>query len=142
MGASLDRLRAILRRVEGPPPAELGRSVAAVLIRGKRAHLSAGRDAQGRPFDPLDRDTLDGRRASSVPLVGRGGPSSRLLTRYEVRAIPRPGGLDVTAGWPSLDYVRFLRTGTRRMAKRDPGGFRPEDLAEVRRLYREYLSRG
>jgi hypothetical protein len=58
---------------------------------------------------------------------------------YAVDVAVAPGRLEVTAGWPGLDWVGDHRTGTRRMPRRDPGGFRDADRARVLSLLSEYV---
>lgn len=129
----------IALRLATTPPASLAAAVAETLKRGKRDQLRSGRDAAGRSFAAIAPATRGkGRRVSDVPLYGLRGEASPLLTAYEADVRPKPGGLDVTAGWPSIPHVRFLRDGTRRMPRRDPGGFREQDLQTIRERLRRW----
>lgn len=115
--------------------------IADLLEQDKRAQLLTGVDADGHAFAPLAPATLKG-RLPGPPLLP-GGASGRLCREYRVQVerVER-GALTITAGWPGLDFVRFLRTGTRRMPRRDPGGFRAAAVTECRRLFRAWLMGG
>jgi hypothetical protein len=135
----LENLRALQARMASP--AAPGEAVKAVLVAGKREHLLAGVDAQGRPFDGLRRSTLRRGRSDPRPLLPKGADSN-LITRYRVEVEPSPDGCWLAASWPGLDHVRYLRTGTRRMARRDPTGFRAEDVAKAREIFRRWIVDG
>jgi hypothetical protein len=136
----LERNQGIARRAEDLAAASA--RVRAILVDGKREQLLSGVDATGRPFAPLARSTLarKGRRSPS-PLLPD-GPASGLITGYSVDVSLEPGRMTIDAGWPGRDYVRYLRSGTRRMPARDPGGFRPEDLERCRREVKEHVMGG
>ncbi len=138
MGALLDRNRALLARIESPrgPAAE----IEALFRRGKAEQLLAGREADGSPFAPLAPSTLRHHEGSTTPLVPH-GPASRVISGYRVDVVPEPGRLRVEASWPGISWIRFHQTGTRHMPRRDPGGFRPEDVAAALRLFRDWLMR-
>lgn len=110
-----------------------------IFARGKREQLLAGVDSDGRPFDPLAPSTLKGDPGRSrTPLVPHGA-NSRLITGYVVTTETSQGRLIVSAGWPGLDFVKYLRAGTRWMPRRDPGGFRAQDKAEALRILENHL---
>lgn len=136
----LDRNLGIARRAEQLGP--LAPALADILRRGKRDQLLAGRDARGSAYAQLAASTLrrKGRR-SAVPLVGD-GEASGLIVGYAVEITEHAGRLTVDAGWPGRPYVQYLRSGTRRMPARDPGGFRPEDLAECTERLRRHVLDG
>jgi hypothetical protein len=109
-----------------------------VFTQGKREQLLAGTDASGHPFAPLAQSTLRQRQGSGPPLAPRGA-DSLIVTGYQITVAVASGQLTITAGWPFLSWVKYHRTGTRRMPRRDPGGFRPADVADAMRRLREYL---
>jgi hypothetical protein len=135
MTTLLERNRGVARRIEHPEP--VAASIREILERGKQAQLLAGRDAAGVPFAPLAASTLRRREGSPTPLVPR-GPSSRLIVGYVVTVRAEPGRLECSAQWPGLDWVKFHRSGTRRMPKRDPGGIREEDKAAAMAKLKEH----
>jgi hypothetical protein len=136
----LERNRGIERRMVDLRPIQP--KVEATLKAGKREQLMQGVDARGVPYTPLLASTLRGKRVSPRPLVGLKGEASPLITGYAVETTVKRGSLEVSAGWPGQDYVRYLRTGTGRMVARDPGGFRPKDLEECRKLLRLHVLGG
>ncbi len=142
MGLLLDKYRAKAARLASPPPRDVASRAETVLRAGKRDQLRAGIDAEGRAFKPLAPSTLRGRRVSPTPLYGRRGDSGRLVRDYRVDARPVAGGLTVAAGWPSLPHVGHLASGTRRMPRRDPGGFRAADRDKLIQILREWRDRG
>ncbi len=138
MTTLLQRNTQIAQRIDRPAPFVLDR-VKDVLVRGKSMMLLAGQDATGSAFAPLMPSTLQSqRRGHGGPLVPD-GEGSRLITGYQVTLEPQPANIVVAAGWPGLDWVRYHATGTSRMARRDPTGFRPEDKAEAMRIWREEI---
>lgn len=141
MGKLLDRNRDLLRRAEDLRP--LQAAVRQVLVAGKEEQLLAGREADGSRFAPLAASTARRPRANPSPLVPHGN-LSRAIAGYRVDFETYTGEprVIVTAGWPGLDWIRHHRTGTRRMPRRDPGGFRAEDLARVRDILRRYVTTG
>ncbi len=138
MSTLLDRNTQIAARIDRAPPSVL-EHIKDVLVRGKRETLLAGRSATGEPFAALRPSTLaSGRRGAGGPLVPD-GEASRLITGYVVTTTAEPTKIVVAAGWPGLDWVRYHATGTSRMARRDPTGFRAEDKAEAMRLWKESI---
>lgn len=136
----LERNQGILRRAEDLGP--IAERVRAVLERGKRDQLLAGVDAAGSAYPPLADATLRRRKGRDPrPLIAL-GEASGLIVGYTVDVSIAPGKLTVSAGWPGRPELQYLRTGTRRMPARDPGGFRAEDLDEIRRLLRERVVDG
>jgi len=135
----LERNRGIARRA-GDLSAAAGR-IRGILAAGKREQLLAGVDAAGMPFAPLSPATLRRPRANPTPLVPD-GPNSGLIAGYVVEATAEPGRIAVSAGWPGRGYVRYLRSGTRRMPARDPGGFRPADTDACRAAIRGHVMGG
>lgn len=138
MGEILDRNRALLARIEDPDGP--GPRIEALFRRGKEEQLLAGREADGSPFAPLAPSTLEHHSGSTTPLVPHGS-ASRVISGYRVDVVPEPGRLRVEASWPGLDWIKYHRSGTRHMPRRDPGGFRPEDVAAALRLFREWIMR-
>jgi hypothetical protein len=132
----LERNQSILRRIDHLEP--IADRVVEVLRAGKRQQLLSGLDAQGLPFAPLARSTLaNPRRAAGGPLVP-GEQAADLVVHYEVTVTVRSAELVAAAGWP-FGFVRWLRTGTRKMPRRDPGGFRSEDMAKAMALLKEHI---
>lgn len=138
MGTLLERNEAIARRVDSLRPA--ADRIGEVLRRGKAEQLLAGVDAAGRGYAPASPATL--RRRGPGQVLVPDGEASRLIRDYTVTAEVQPGRIRVSAGWPGLDWVRYHRTGTRRMPARDPGGFRESDLAECREILQRYVIDG
>jgi hypothetical protein len=139
MTTLLERNQEILRRVRDLRPA--AERIEGILRTGKREQLLSGQDAGGIPFVPLARSTLERPRRSPTPLVPDGADSD-LVVGYVAKADVRPGQITIRAGWPGLLFVRYLRSGTRRMPARDPGGFRAQDLEQSRKVLREFLTHG
>ena len=139
MPTLLERNTGILRRIDDLSP--IGERVADVLRRGKREHLLMGVDWTGAPFAPLAPSTLKSKRRGTGPALVPDGDASSLIIHYEVTAVAEPGRLIMTAGWP-FGYVRYLASGTRRMPRRDPGGFREEDRVASMAIVKEYLFGG
>jgi hypothetical protein len=136
----VERLRGILARASDPRGA--ADRVAAILRDGKREQLLAGVDADGRPFAPLAASTLrrKGRR-DPRPLIPD-GEASGLIVGYAVEVTSSPGRLEVSAGWPGRPHLAYLRSGTRRMPRRDPGSFRPQDRARALLALRDEVMKG
>lgn len=139
MTTLLERNQGIARRIERPEPAAT--AIRELLERGKQAQLLAGRDAAGVPFAPLAPSTLRRREGAPTPLVPH-GPSSRIVTGYVVTVRAEPGRLECSAQWPGLGWVKFHRSGTRRMPRRDPGGFRAEDVTLAMAKLKEHIFHG
>lgn len=140
MGKILDHLDAMARRAADPSPA--AGPIAAALKRGKREQLLTGRDAAGHAFPPAAPATLRRSGRGPGPVLVPDGDASRLIRDYTVSVTIQPGRIECSAGWPGLEWVRYLRSGTRRMPIRDPGGFRAEDLDGARAILREYIASG
>lgn len=133
----IERNEQILARAANLSPLEP--QLRELFSRGKREQLLAGADAQGAPFAPLAPSTLRQKsRGPGGPLVPRGASSS-IITGYFLTFAFGPNMIRVSAGWPGLDWVGYHITGTRRMPRRDPSGFRPRDLAEGLALMREHI---
>ena len=132
----LDRNEEILRRAQRLEP--IGEQIRETLERGKSEQLLAGRDATGDPFAPLAPSTLKRRVGTGPPLAPRGAASA-IVVGYVVTIATDDGRLTAAASWPGLDWVRYHRTGTRRMPKRDPSGFRAEDLARCMEILKGYV---
>jgi hypothetical protein len=120
---------------------EVAEPIKSIFVEGKREQLMAGVSAQGAPFAPLAPSTLRRREGSGAPLVPHGS-GSRLITGYVVSVEARRGELAVGASWPGLPWVQYHRTGTRKMPKRDPGGFREQDKAKAVATIVEFIFRG
>jgi hypothetical protein len=131
-----ERNKQILGRLENLSPLE--GIVRQIMVDGKRDQLLEGRDAQGVPFAPLAQSTLKHRPGPRPPLAPRFAESA-IVTGYQVTVQAARGELRITAGWPFLYWVKYHRTGTRRMPRRDPGGFRPADVMDATRRLRDYL---
>jgi hypothetical protein len=120
---------------------EVAEPIAQIFREGKREQLLAGADAGGFPFAPLAPSTLSHRQGSGPPLAPNGS-SSRVITGYVVSVEVDARGLTISAGWPALDWIKYHRTGTKRMPKRDPGGFRDQDKAAATKVIEEFIFRG
>lgn len=130
-----DRYDGLARRAGDLGP--IADRVRQVLRAGKRAHLLEGIDAAGAAYAPLAKSTLRKPRRSPIPLIPD-GEDSGLIAGYSVAVSPGRSRLDVSAGWPGRDHVRYLRSGTSRMPRRDPGGFRDADRAEILGILSEH----
>ena len=111
-----------------------------LFTRGKREHLLQGMSAQGIRFAPLKPSTLAHRHGSGPPLAPQFA-TSEIIAAYRVEFEFRENRLTITAGWP-MEWVHYHATGTARMARRDPGGFREQDKREALRITREYIFNG
>lgn len=138
-GSAANRFRKIGYNARDLAPIK-GKVVAA-LVRGKRDQLERGVDAAGRPFTPLAKSTLKKARLVPTPLIPQ-GDASRLIVGYRVEVVEADGRATFEASWPSIGkIVGYLRTGTRRMPRRDPTGFRRSDLDWIGVLFRQHVLR-
>lgn len=137
MSLLADRYQSLLDRTNRPDPA--AESIRSIFVEGKREQLLAGLDARGDAFAPLRPSTLANRRRKPGGPLVPGGASADLIVRYRVTVDPSPGRLEVSAGWP-YPFVRYLRDGTRKMARRDPTGFRDVDRQQALTKLSEYLN--
>lgn len=136
----LERNKGIARRAEDL--GDVAGRIADILRAGKRDQLLAGVDAAGRPFAPLSPATLSRKgRTDPRPLIPL-GESSSLIVGYVVDTSVETSRLIVSAGWPGRPEVQYLRSGTRRMPARDPGGFRAQDLEQCRGVVRAHVMEG
>jgi hypothetical protein len=131
-----ERLGDIARRCGDLSP--LREPVRRILIEGNRARALAGVDAQGRRFAPLAASTLSRRRGTGPPLAPRYA-ASRVVTAYVVNVIAGPGKLSFTGAWPSVHFMEYHHTGTRYMPRRDPYGFRQQDIDRIRPMLGDYI---
>jgi hypothetical protein len=131
-----DRNQQIANRIKNLTPLE--EPLRQLFVDGKRDQLLHGQDAQGAPFAPLAPSTLRDRPGNGPPLAPM-GDRSRIVVDYEVKVSTAAGQLTVSAGWPLLNWIKYHKTGTRKMPRRDPTGFRPADVADAMRRLREYL---
>lgn len=111
-----------------------------IFVEGKREHLLQGLDAQGLRFRPLAASTLARREGQGPPLAPRFA-SSEIVAAYAVNFAYPGHTVIVSAGWP-MEWVRYHVTGGARLPRRNPGGFRRQDVQESTRVIREYLFRG
>jgi hypothetical protein len=118
----------------------LAAPVRQVLVDGNRERALAGTDAQGRAFAPVKASTRKTRGGPGPPLAPRGA-SSRIVTGYVVAVLAGVGRLTFTGSWPGLPWVEYHRTGTKRMPRRDPFGFRRRDLNRVADMLRKHVFR-
>lgn len=131
-----EKYRGIRDRISRPDP--VAESIRSILTEGKREQLLAGVDASGNAFAPLRPATLaNPRRKPGGPLIP-GGSSADLIVHYQVTVTPSQGRLEVSAGWP-FPFVRYLKTGTRKMVARDPGGFREKDRSRALNQLSEFV---
>jgi hypothetical protein len=131
----LGRNLGILSRLRNLKPIEP--KLRRLFEQGKREHLMTGRSATMTPFQPLARSTLAEPRQSPMPLL-KHGPSSSIITRYELSFAYKESSLIISAGWP-MKWVRYHQVGGPHLPRRDPGGFRREDLRESARILREWV---
>lgn len=134
----LEHNRDILRRMRDLRPVEP--QLRRIFVEGKRDQLTRGVDAQGRAFEPIKPATREHRAGSGPPLAPQ-GVNSDIVTRYTVQLQQVANGLAVVAGWP-MAWVKYHVSGGRRLPRRDPSGFRPQDKAEAMRRIRDYIMRG
>jgi hypothetical protein len=136
MPTFLERNRLILARVQNLGPVK--QLVERIFVAGKREQLERGVDSLGRSFAPLAASTVKTRGGTGPPLAPRRA-ASRIEARYEAHATVEATKVKVSAGWPGLDWVRYHVTGTRRMPRRDPSGFREQDKQQAAVTVREFL---
>jgi hypothetical protein len=134
--SALEHFARVADRVRDLGP--LREPIRQVLINGKREQLLRGVDRDLRPFVPLAASTLAHRRGGGPPLAPLGG-SAPIVLDYQVTIDTQPGRLEISATWPGWTIIKYHRTGTRRMPRRDPTGFRNEDLERVRQLLKDFL---
>jgi hypothetical protein len=134
----LQRNLGILSRLRNLKPIEP--KLRRLFEQGKREHLTTGRSATMTPFVPLARSTLEQPRQSPMPLL-KHGPSSSIITRYELAFSYKESSLIISAGWP-MKWVRYHQVGGPHLPRRDPGGFRAEDKRESMRILREWVVNG
>lgn len=137
MGAILDRLTDLARRCGDLSP--IAPQVRDVFLLGNRERAMAGTDAAGRPFAPLARSTLKHRHGSGPPQAPT--PSAQIITGCEISVQAGPGRLSITQSWPGVRWVEYAISGTRRMPRRDPTGFRDQDKTKVAALMNDYITR-
>lgn len=139
MGQISERIADIARRCGDLSP--LKEPVRQVLWEGNKQRALAGTDAQGTPFAPVAASTRKTRGGDGAPLAPHGA-SSRVVTDYTVNVQAGPGRLTFTGSWPSCPWMEYHHTGTKRMPRRDPYGFRAQDLDRVRQMLREHVMKG
>ena len=137
-GATRGRIAELARKAGDLTP--LREPVREILVRGNRERALAGTDVQGRRFAPLAPSTLRRRVGTGPPLAPR-YQSSRVVTEYEVDIRAGEGQLSFIAGWPGVSWMEHHHTGTPRMPRRDPYGFRQRDLDAVRALLKAHMRR-
>lgn len=135
-GAIGERISELSRRVSNLAP--LVEPVRRILIDGNRERSLAGTDVNGVPFAPVKPSTMLRRGGDGPPLAPRRA-GSREVTGYHVDVRTGDGSLTFTASWPDQPWMEYHHTGTPRMPKRDPYGFREVDLEAVRALLREHI---
>jgi hypothetical protein len=142
--AITERLSDIARRCGDLSP--LREPVRRILIEGNKVRALAGVDAQGRPFAPLAASTLRGSRIHGGPVLRRQGPplaphyaGSREVTGYTLDIQAGVGRLSFAASWPGQPWMIYHHTGTPRMPRRDPYGFRQQDLDLIRPMMSQYI---
>jgi hypothetical protein len=138
VGKILDRNRAILDRIGDLRP--IGEKIRSIFVAGKREQLLSARDHEGTPFLTLAKSTLARPRQSPLPFLCHGASSS-LIVNYQVDVSFAAAAVTVQAGWP-MDWVRYHITGTRKMPRRDPSGFRDEDKRQAIAVLREWVING
>jgi len=139
MGKISDRLSDIARNAGDLTP--LREPVRNALKDGNRADRLAGLDWEGRPFKDLAPSTLERRRKQGLngPPLAAHGPTARIITKFFVDVRAGVGRLTFTGSWP-MDWVRFHVTGSRRLPRRDPMGFRAPTLDRARALLLEHIA--
>lgn len=133
-----DRISELSQRVADLTP--LIEPVRTILIDGNRERSLAGTDVNGVPFAPVKPSTMLRRGGDGPPLAPRRA-GSREVTGYVVEIRTGGGSLTFTGSWPDQPWMEYHHTGTPRMPKRDPYGFREQDLERVRALLRAHIVR-
>jgi hypothetical protein len=131
--------RQILARLANTKPVQP--TIERILVQGKKTQLLGGVDAKGKPFAKLAKSTLKRRKGWGPPLSPRRA-ESRLPSRYAVFFQDSPNGVRVSAGWLGLPWLKYHKTGTERMPKRDPGGFRAQDSVAAGKALRAWIMEG
>ena len=134
MGVLKDKYESIARRVTDLRP--VVEPLRSLFREGKRAHLLQGEDAQGLRYAPPAPATIE-RRGPGTVLVPH-DDASRLITHLTIVIDVSPTRLQVYQAWPDLDWVRYHKTGTPRMPRRNPDGFRAEDRVHALQLIEKY----
>lgn len=134
----LEHNQEILKRMRDLRPVEP--QLRRIFVEGKKRQLERGVDARGVAFAPLARSTQEHRAGQGPPLAPQ-GPNSAIVTTYRVTFEQTVNGLTMVASWP-LAWIKYHVAGGRRLPRRDPTGFRPEDKAEAMRVVQDYVMRG
>lgn len=110
-----------------------------VLWEANKARALAGVDADGNRYKALAASTIERRQGNGPPLAPR-GPQSRIVTGFVVSVSAGPGRLTFTGSWPELDWIEYHVNGTKRMPRRNPLGFRLDELEGIRRMLAEHIA--
>lgn len=137
-GELLRKYRGIQERLDDLSPLEP--RLREIYTDGKREQLLQGRGTQGDDFAPVKASTIKTRGGSGPPLAPH-GEASRIVSGFQVLFERVPATLRIVAGW-SLDWVKYHKTGTRHMPKRDPGGFREQDRRAAFDALRKWIYEG
>jgi len=139
MGLISERIADIARRCGDLSPIQ--GDVRAILVEDNRQRALQGVDAQGGRFASLAPSTIRSRQGAGPPLAPRFG-QSREITGYVVQVTAGPGRLTFVASWPGSPWMEYHHTGTRRMPRRDPYGFRSSAIDRIRPLMADYVMTG
>lgn len=139
---SLERIVEELQRLQDPDLMPLALDLKEAIVQGNREGLLAGTDGDGVPFAPLKPSTYKrGRGGLGPPLIPRYN-ASQLIDRFRVEI--QPGGVEgvrLKATWPGVPQLKYFKTGTKHMARRNPSGIRPATRKKIEQIIVAYKKR-
>lgn len=131
-GDSLERLAQQLADLQDPDLMSLALDLRQAIIEGNEQGLLAGLDKDGVPFAPLKESTIKRGRGGFGPPLSPRYSASQLVDRLRVDIEPGgAAGVRVKASWPGVTHLKYHKTGTRNMARRNPAGIRPGTRARI-----------
>lgn len=131
-GDSLERLAQQLADLQDPDLMSLALDLRQAIIEGNEQGLLAGLDKDGVPFAPLKESTIKRGRGGFGPPLSPRYSASQLVDRLRVDIEPGgAAGVRVKASWPGVPQLRYFKTGTKYMARRNPAGIRPGTRARI-----------
>jgi hypothetical protein len=110
-----------------------------IVIDDNRDGLLRGLDANGVPFAPLAASTIAHRDGSGEPLTPHGA-ASRLIANAVATDYRSGGQVIVILKWVGdvAVWIRYHRTGTRKMPRRNPVGVRPAARQRIRDAFKQF----
>lgn len=118
------KLGAIANGLDTPAGRRFIEKAKRIIEQDNRDGLLRGLDKDGVPFAPLAASTLRSRDGGGPPLSPHES-ASRVIARFEAVEYRYAGQVIVAGQWVGANFLRYHRTGTRNMPRRNPVGFRP-----------------